>query len=280
MKTILHATDFSENAIVALKYAAELSIKTKSNLFVVHVFNVSTLSSGLNDTYLLPFKETLKHKNAKLKEFCETHLENELDAVQLKTEAIENNNVVTGIISKADELFATFIVTGMQGKSAIKTLLMGSTTKQLIEKAPCPVLAIPINATLNKLETIVYATDFEEEDISTIFRLSNIAKAYNATIKIVHISSKKDTDGHQEMEWFKELLKQKVTYKNLEFDLIFSDDTYAILKLYLDEVKPDLVAMLEREKKDLLKKIFHRDMVKRMESESAIPLISYNEINY
>ena len=77
MKTILHATDFSENAIVALKYAAELSIKTKSNLFVVHVFNVSTLSSGLNDTYLLPFKETLKHKNAKLKEFCETHLENE-----------------------------------------------------------------------------------------------------------------------------------------------------------------------------------------------------------
>lgn len=280
MKTILNATDFSENAIAALKYAAELSIKTKSSLYVVHVFDVSTLSSNLKGTHLLPFKETLKLKNTKLKEFCETHLENRLDAIQLKAEAIENNNVVAGIISKADELYATLIVTGMQGKSAVKELLMGSITKRLIEKASCPVLAIPINATLNKLDTIVYATDFEEEDISTIFRLSKIAKEYNATIKIVHISSKKDTDGHQEMEWFKELLKQKVTYKNLEFDLIFSDDTYTILKLYLDEVKPDLLAMLERAQKDLLKKIFHRDMVKRMESVSAIPLISYNEINY
>lgn len=280
MKTILHATDYSENAIAALKFATELSIKLKSNLYVIHVFNTSTLSSDLNETYLLPFKETLKQKNDVLKEFCETHMKNQVEATNLKTEAFENSNIVDGIISKADELFASLIVTGMQGKSAIKELLMGSITKKLIEKAPCPVLAIPLNAALNKLETIVYATDFEEEDISAIFRLAKIAEIFNATIKIVHISAKKDSYGHQEMEWFKELLKQKVTYEKLEFDLIFSDDTFTILKLYLDEVKPDLLAMLEREKRDFIKKIFHRDMVKRMESVSTIPIISYNEINY
>ena len=63
MKTILHATDYSENAIAALKFATELSIKLKSNLYVIHVFNTSTLSFDLNETYLLPFKETLKQKN-------------------------------------------------------------------------------------------------------------------------------------------------------------------------------------------------------------------------
>ena len=280
MKTILHATDFSENAIAALKYAHTLSNKIQASLYVIHVFDNSTLSADLNENFLLHPKEILNQKNEILKEFCETHLKTQFDNVQLKTESFENNNIVTGIISKANEINASLIVVGMKGKSVIEEILLGSTTNQLIKKAPFPILTIPINTELNRLKTIVYATDFEEEDISAIFKLTQIAKVFNATIKIVHISPSKDTNGLQEMEWFKELLKQKVTYDKLEFDSLFYDDTYNFLRLYLEEIKADLLAMLERDEKGLFKKIFHRDLVKRMESVSAIPLISYNEINY
>ncbi|WP_299524387.1 universal stress protein [uncultured Lutibacter sp.] len=280
MKTIIHATDFSDNAISALKYAYALSKKTKSVLWVVHIFNNATLASTLNDPILLPIEESIQQKNAKLKEFCKSHLEGEFDSLNIKIEAIEDSSVVTGIISKADELYASMIVTGMKGKRVFKELLIGSTTRKLIEKAPCPILAIPLNATLDTIKTIVYTTDFEEEDISAIFRLTEIAKIYNATIKIIHVSSKKDVDSQQEMEWFKEILTQKVTYKNLEFEVVFSDDTYTTLLQYLDVVKADLLAMLERDKKGLFKKIFHKDLVKKMESKIQIPLISFNEINY
>lgn len=281
MKTILHATDFSDNAITALKYAYALSTKTKANLWVVHIFDLSTFISNIDDPYiLLPVKESVKQKNAKLKEFCISQLGNQFESMNIQIEAIDNSSVVAGIISKADELYASIIVTGMKGKSAIKNLIMGSTTKKLFEKAPCPVLAIPENAVLDEIKTIVYATDFEEEDISAIFKLTEIAKTFNATIKIVHVSIKKDTDAQQEMEWFKEILKQKVTYKKLEFDLLFSDDVFSILSLYINEVNADLIAMLEREKKGLLKKVFHKDLVKKMKSISSIPLLSFNEIYY
>lgn len=280
MKTILHATDFSENAIEALKYAHTLCLKMNASLYVIHVFDTSTLSSDLNETYLLPFKETLEQKNKKLKQFCETHLGSNYKTTQLKMNAVEHKNVAKGIISKVKEINASIIVTGAKGKSALEELLTGNTIKQLIEKAPCPVLIIPKHTKLQKLETIVYATDFEEEDISAIFKLTQIAKIFNATIKVVHVSSKKETHGLQEMEWFKELLKQKVTYEKLEFDLLFYEDTYDVLKAYLEEANADLLAMLEREKKDILKKIFHRDLVKKMGSKSTIPLISYNEVNY
>ena len=280
MKTILHATDYSDNAITALKYAYELSLKTKADLWVIHIFNLSTLSSDLSETYLLPVKENYDQKNTKLREFCISHLGNKFNSMNIQTEAIENSSVVRGIISKANELCSSVIVTGMKGKSALKDFLMGNTTKLLIEKAPCPVLAIPENATLNEIKTIVYATDFEEEDISAILKLTEIAKTFNSTIKIVHVSIKKDTDAQQEMEWFKEILKQKVTYKKLVFDLLFSDDIFTILYKYLDEVNADLVAMLEREKKGLLKKIFHKDLVKKMETISTVPLLSFNEKYY
>jgi nucleotide-binding universal stress UspA family protein len=280
MKTILHATDFSANAIDSLKYAAELSIKTQGRLFVIHVFDTSLLSSDLNETYLLPYTETLQQKNKKLLEFCETHLKSILNKLLITTIAVENSNVVTGIISKATELNASIIVVGMQGKSIIETLILGSTTKQLIKKSPFPILSIPAGCLLNNLETIVYATDFEEEDISAISKLSQLANVFNATIKIVHISPVKNKNGVQEMEWFKEILKQKVDYNNLEFELLFFDDTYNVLKMYIKEVNADLLAMLERNKKDIIKHLFHRDLVERMESESTIPLISFNEIYF
>jgi len=280
MKTILHATDFSDNAITALKYAYVFSKKTKAVLWVIHIFNNATLASDINEPFLLPIEESIQQKNTKLKEFCESHLEGDFETLNIQIEAIENSSIVAGIISKANELFASLIITGIKGKSAIKEVLIGSTTKKLIEKAPCPILAIPTNATLNKIKTIVYTTDFEEEDIIAIFKLAEIAKIFKATIKIVHVFQKSDTDAQQEMEWFKEILKQEVTYQNLEFDLVFSDDIYTTLLQYLGEVKADLLVMLEREQKELIKKIFHKDLVKKMGSNIHIPLISFNEINY
>ena len=52
------------------------------------------------------------------------------------------------------------------------------------------------------------------------------------------------------------------------------------LKIYLEEIEADMVAMLEREKRSLGKKLFHTDLVKKMEQQSLIPLISFNETNY
>jgi len=52
------------------------------------------------------------------------------------------------------------------------------------------------------------------------------------------------------------------------------------LKSYIDNKEADMVAMLEREKSGFLKKLFHRDLVKEMESFGKVPLLSFNEANY
>ncbi|WNH13073.1 universal stress protein [Thalassobellus suaedae] len=42
MKTILYATDYSENSELALKYAHNMSVKMKAKLLVIHVFDNPT----------------------------------------------------------------------------------------------------------------------------------------------------------------------------------------------------------------------------------------------
>ena len=196
-------------------------------------------------------------------------------------EVVEDKSVVNGIVSKADEIHAFMIVAGMKGTSLFKELIMGNTTRHLIDKAHCLVLAVPEYANYKQINTIVYATDLEADaDIEVIQKLSGIAKAFDATIKVVHISTKKEYAGESQMEWFKTQLKEKIYYEKITFEIIFSEAIYESLRIYLGAVGADLVVMLEREEKGFLNKLFHQDLVKKLEIYGKIPLISFNENNF
>ena len=281
MKTILCATDYSESSITSLKYAYELSKKLEAILRVIHIYELPLILGLEHELFYEELKQTtLKKHTVKLKKFCKKILVNNFDNQKIKFDAFEEQSVTNGIIAKAIEHNVFLIVIGMKNKSALEELFMGTTTINLIEKAPCPVLAIPTNASTKKVETFVYATDFEEEDIGAIYKLVQIASSFNATIKIVHISTTNEYKGNMQMEWFKELLSQKVNYNKLEFDLLFSDAIFETLKIYLEGENANLIALLERKKSGFLRKLFHRDLVKEMESFGHIPLLSFNEANY
>jgi len=280
-KTIIHATDYSKNTVAALKFAQLLSSKLGAHLKVIHVFDYPTI---INTKVLEPVPHieanAYKHHNSKLLKFCKQHLADDLDLRKISTEAIEDKSVVNGIISLATELDAAMIITGIKGVNFIKEFIMGNTTKHLIEKSSCPVLAIPAEASHKQLETIVYASDFLEEDIYAIEKLVEIARPFDGVIKVVHITTEEEYDGITQMEWFKEALKQKIKYKKIEFEVIFSEDIFDSLRIYLGDVNADLVVMMEREKDGFKDKIIHRDLVKRMESYGMIPLMSFNKKNY
>jgi len=281
MKTIIHATDYSENAVAALKYAHSLSSTLNTQLLVIHIFDIpTTMSTELKEPYYHLEKDTFTMHYKKLKEFCIEHLGDDLDSMNVKVEAIEDKSVVNGIISKINELNAYLVVTGTKGKSAVKEFIMGNTTKHLIEKSPCPIFSIPIGASHSNIETIVYASDFEDRDVDAIEKLVKIAKPFNANIKLVHISKSKEYDGKTLMEWFKETLREKVSYKKINFKLLYADDIFNTLRVYLIDVEADLVVMMERKKGGLLKELMHKDLVKRMESYGQIPLLSFNKMNY
>ena len=116
--------------------------------------------------------------------------------------------------------------------------------------------------------------------IKEINLIIEIAKAFDAEIKIVHISPLKEFDRKKLIRNFEEKVKDNISYSKMEFDIFPSDNTFEDLRLYLGEVDADIIVMLERKSKGLLRKFFHRDLVKKMESYGKIPLLSFNETKY
>jgi len=281
MKTLLFATDYSNNSVSALQLAYNLSQALGTRLVITHIFNFPTVLGveGQDDQPILEGNPFKIHR-AQLEKFCTAHLGNKWEDPKIQLEPVLNSSVIKGIISKAEEYHAQLIVVGTRGASGLEEMILGSTTKKLIERAPCPVIAIPNDVMPIEINTMVYATDFEEEDIHAIQKLSEIAKPLKAKIKVVHISTNEEYAGDLLMEWFKEMLKSKVDYPDIEFELLFSEDVFDTLRIYLGVVNADMVVMLEREKKGFLQKWFHRDLVKKMEENGEIILMSFNEHNH
>lgn len=282
MKTILYATDYSENSVAALKYAYKMSKQMGTRLVVTHVFDYPTVlgTVGLDEPFLHLEESAFKSHRLKLEKFCEEHLGSVWKVPNIQLEAVENKSVIKGIISVATEWHAYLIVIGMKGGSVLREMIMGSTTNHLIEKGPCPILCIPSDASHVPIKNIVYATDFEEEDVYAIRKLAEMADQLDAHIHVVHISTKEEYKGEMQMEWFKEMLHKKVTYKRMDFELLSSEDVFNTLRIYLGDKNADLMVMLERKHKSIIKKWFHQDLVKKMESYGRVPLLSFRGANH
>ena len=278
MKSFLYATDYSENSVAALKFANSLRKKFKCKLYVVHIFDISaTFMSTVSIAYARMEEAAFRDHNSRLFEFCVEHLGRDAQSDGIEILIGQHSIASHGILDKASDLKPDYIIVGTKGSSAVREFLLGSTASALIEKSEFPVLTIPPQFKDGHFNTIVYATAFEEADIMAIQRIVELAKVFDSSIKLIHISTKHEYAGKDQLDWFREMLAEKVDYQDMDIELKFSEDIFEALNEYLDSIKPHLLVMLEREGHSLITNLWHRDLVKRMKLEIEIPLMSFHK---
>lgn len=96
MKKILYATDYSDNAVVAFKYAKNLAEQLNYRLVVCHIFDYPTILSSerLSEPFPQFENDAFKTHRAKSEVFCQEHLGVvwKVPNIQLKT--VEHMSVV------------------------------------------------------------------------------------------------------------------------------------------------------------------------------------------
>jgi nucleotide-binding universal stress UspA family protein len=280
MKTLLYATDFSDNSIPAFHFAAMVRERLDAQLYVLHVFDMkATFISTVSLTYAKREEIMFKEQTEKLETFCKKHLAMNVLPEYIIPVIHENSIPTDGILQKVESLNADLIFIGTKGSSLLKDLFLGSTASSLITKSYIPVISIPLETMVRPLKKIVYATAFEEADILAIRKLVALAEPFQAEIALIHVSTKTEYAGEDQMAWFKEMLESKISYANFSFDLRFSEDIFKSLLGYLDEVDADMMAMLEREGYSVIKSLWHQDTVMRMKTLIHRPLLSFHKKN-
>lgn len=277
MKTILYATDCAPHSIQTLQYTAEISRRLNATLVVLHIFDIPTFS-GIS--MLSPLRQTRKRAFEEKRNVLESYLKKNLvpyfDNLKIIPKVAKNISIIEEIILKTKELSPDLVVVGKKSPESYREIFESDISKTLIPKINCPLLIVPDYPDSRSIKNIVYATDFENKDVDAIKELSEIASIYEAVIHVVHISPI-DIDEKAKMNLFKKEIQEVVKYPAIEFDLLSSDNTLEKINAYINSLDADMIAMMEREDKGIIKKLFHRDLVKKQESFTQVPILSFHE---
>jgi nucleotide-binding universal stress UspA family protein len=130
-KLILVATDFSENALYALKASIDFLQIPQSRLVVVHVEDVKD-------------NDQLHIVHLKLDTYIKNFFKHNEPVPVPERVVISSNSVYKAIVDYITKMDPYMLVVGAKGSSNIRNLHIGSNTVHFLEKASCPVLVVPI----------------------------------------------------------------------------------------------------------------------------------------
>jgi nucleotide-binding universal stress UspA family protein len=130
-KLILVATDFSENALYALKASVDFLQIPQSRLVVIHVEDVKD-------------NDQLHIVHLKLDTYIKNFFKHNEPVPVPERVVISSNSVYKAIVDYITKMDPYMLIVGAKGSSNIRNLHIGSNTVHFLEKASCPVLVVPI----------------------------------------------------------------------------------------------------------------------------------------
>ena len=155
-KTILYATDLSDNAAHAFRHAIGLARPGNARIHLLHVLpevdaamlNYISTVMGENKLadYELAHKDEVKDQiRLRLHQFAKEELSDHPEDLERIAEIeIHHGNPVVQILDAADRIDADLIVLGTHGKGMIKYAFLGSVAEKVLRKAHRPVLVVPL----------------------------------------------------------------------------------------------------------------------------------------
>jgi nucleotide-binding universal stress UspA family protein len=141
--TILHPTDFSEQADRAFRLARLIARECGARLIVLHVAGMhADVPHVVHNEIGIVFEPSGDYQShhAALKEKLQERFETD-PAVPVETRLIYGAAAYE-IIHLAEQEKCDLIVLGTHGRSGLGRLVMGSTAEAVLRQSPCPVLTV------------------------------------------------------------------------------------------------------------------------------------------
>lgn len=233
------ATDFSEQSMLAAKYAARLAKQMGSQLDFVHVVPQELYVAR---PYMLAAelqKAECARGRSDLHEFATKVPE---VRVLRHKEVVLCGPTAESIIKIAEERRADLLVMGSHGRSGVKKLALGSIAEKVIRHLHRPVLVIGPNCShrYSWLKSVLLATDISVDSLRAAQYAVSIARQSGADITITHVLPEQSGDTNRTIEqWILRELLSLVPHdahfsKFVHFQVVRGDTAAAILRIAKD----------------------------------------------
>ena len=225
MKKILVPVDFSTPSENALKVASELAKKNKAEVHVLHVIELAESLFGaeqfnVNDEQIIFFM------NLAQKRF-ETFLQKDyLEEISVKS-FVEPGSAAIAIRETVEKNDIDIIVMGSNGVSGIEEIVIGSNTEKVVRHSEVPVLVVKNEMKSIAINSIVFASNFEIENLDAYKKAKQFADSFDAKMHMLYVNLpgnqfSSTSEIHEQMRVFLNKVEMPLHKEYIE---IFNDYT-------------------------------------------------------
>ena len=286
MKTNLLILDSYKNIENLIQFAFSFSNKFKRNLKLYYVFDFNWMrqtamvgATGIASASILNAEKSA-HKEyevaeTKIRTIVTEYLKKNSTNFPIDINVTRNSriDIINYELEKDPDLLV--LISNHQSYSEITDGLVSY--PKLIEYVKCPVLIIPDNIKQAELQNVVYATDYNPEDVQSLKHLSNFMKqSEKAHITILH--NEQEYNFREKLQWtgFKNIVQSEINSNNLDFALKNNKDFLTGIEEFTEESNPDMLAIM-KEKKGFFEDLFTENKTKYVLTHFHKPVLVYHE---
>jgi len=172
-KTIVVATDFTDTASSALRYAKAIALRHRSVLVVVHVIDPVGYAFPEGIPNSAAADQAAREELRKIEEETRQH------RIPIHS-VVETGIVFERILQAVEDHHGDLLVLGTRAKTGIGRAALGAVARRLLAKAECPVLTVPPDSEAHlpwagHWRRVLVATDFSAASLSALAHAQRIA---------------------------------------------------------------------------------------------------------
>jgi len=274
MRKILIPTDFSENALNAIKYGLELFKYEHCEIYILHtyadeVYNTKGLLARAEFDVLK--QQVLRNSEEELEKLKQEILSFSPNPNHELITCSEFETLVDAVNDLADKENIDVIVMGTRGRTNDKKLSFGSNTLSVVKYVKCPVLAIPNSFRKRTPTKILFPTDYllpyKRREIKL---LSTLAASFVASITFLHVY-KFEQLSYRQLD-NKAFLESCIENNRTECITVTGEDLTSTINNYIKANDIDMLVMVNA-RHSYLESILYNSTIEKIGLKLELPFL-------
>lgn len=268
MKHIIVPIDFSKESLNGLRLAIIFSNQLNSNIQMVYVQRaVSEMGRiGLEEehkTAAQNFEKLIEEYSPKL------HKGQELSFI------IKKGKVYREVVNQAEAFEDTTIICSTHGASGFEEFFIGSNAFKIISATESPVITIRHGSVPHEIKKIVMPIDITSDTRQKVPFTAEIAKAFDAEVHIVAVSSIQSDDVITKLNAYTKQIGEYLKGYDIVFKTasLTGDNITDITIEYALDINADLISIMTEQSKAISNFVLG-SYAQQMLSKSPIPVLS------
>lgn len=275
MKKILVPVDFSDNAFVATRYAANLAKDLNWTIHLIHSYLSYSSNFATEEFNQEVYDNETEIASQNMKQFLED-VRADFSEIEFTSEV--KDGVLANIlkeITKSDEY--DLIIMGTKGASGLKHVVLGTNTFDVIKKSTIPTLAVPVQPFSTILSRAGLLTNFKESEIEVLDAYIKVFGKPDSLV-LFHILEKGGIKSEDDLNAWAEQIKVKTGVENLEYivqEMVGRLDVREHFPDYifnLTESQNLGILLVTKERRNFMNRLFSKSLVKALAHQLKTPI--------